>query len=251
VISSTDKGLLEVDGVSISYGVKRALSEVSLTLRKGQALAVLGANGAGKSSLAGAIAGVVDCTSGRIIFDEKDITHVPAYKRSRLGIVFLPEGRAVFPRLTVRDNLRMFQGGGKHHLTRHAAGTIFEMFPVLGTRQHQLAGTLSGGEQQMLALARAFIDPPKILIADEPTLGLAPQLVEAIFNGLVLARDRGVTVLLIEQYVHRALDFADECLILRRGIPVWRGSTADAKEQVLLSYLGESEFIGVPEATID
>jgi branched-chain amino acid transport system ATP-binding protein len=202
-------------------------------------LAVLGANGAGKSSLAAAIAGVVPVRAGRVLVDGRDVTRWPAYRVARLGVAYVPEGRGIFPHLSVRDNLRA--------MLRHAlpaaerAGALaraMEVFPVLGERRDQPAGTLSGGEQQMLALARVLAAPPRLLVADEMSLGLAPRMVDVVFESLARARAEGVTVLLVEQYVERALAFADEALVVRHGEVVWRGPAADAHGEVVAGYLG-------------
>jgi branched-chain amino acid transport system ATP-binding protein len=159
---------------------------------------------------------------------------------NRLGVTYVPEGRGIFPHLSVLDNLRV--------LLRHAVGRAgrkdaieraFETFPVLGERRHQRAGTLSGGEQQMLALARVLAAPPRLLVADEMSLGLAPRLVDLVFEALRVAKDEGVTVLLVEQYVERALTLADHAIVMRHGEVVWRGPAAEAHAQAVTGYLGE------------
>ncbi len=232
-------GLLEVRGLEVRYGEARALSGVDVDVAAGQALAVLGPNGAGKSSLAQALAGLVRPAGGRVVFDGTDITGWPAHRISRLGLAHVPEGRGVFPGLTVRDNLRMTL---RHAVARdgraEALGRAFELFPILASRRHQLAGTLSGGEQQMLALARVLAVPPRLLIADEMSLGLAPMLIDAIFESLQAARAEGVTVVLVEQFVERALAFADSAVILRQGAVCWHGPAEQARDAALELYLG-------------
>jgi branched-chain amino acid transport system ATP-binding protein len=231
--------LLRVVDLQVAYGDARALFGVSLDVPKGSVVAVLGANGAGKSSLAAAIAGVIAPSGGHIEFDGHDVTGLPAHKMSRLGISFVPESRNIFPHLSVRDNLRAQMRFTVPASARAAAlERALELFPVLAERSRQAAGTLSGGEQQMLSLARVLAAPPKLLIADEMSLGLAPKMVDLVFESLVRIRDQGVTVLLIEQYVERALSFADEAVILRRGRVGWRGHASDAGPELLDEYLG-------------
>ncbi len=238
---STAAGLLEVKDLSVRYGDAVALSGVSFALQEGQALAVLGANGAGKSSLARAISGLVRPSGGQVTFDGRDISTRPPHRIRRGGLVHLPEGRGVFRSLTVMDNLRMaaaVQQGRKAR--KESVDLALEIFPSLAERRGQRAGLLSGGEQQMLSLARALATSPKLIIADEMSLGLAPLVVDLVFDGLVRARSAGVTVIMIEQYVHRALGFADDCLVLQRGTVAWKGSANDAGGEVLRHYLGDA-----------
>jgi len=236
--------LLEVDGLSVSYGEARALFDVTVGVAAGRTLAVLGANGAGKSSLAAAIAGVVKPTDGRIRFDGDDITRWSPHRVSREGIAYVPEGRGIFPHLSVIDNLRAMLRYAVPRAERDAAlARAVEVFPVLGERRTQNAGTLSGGEQQMLSLARVLAAPPRLLIADEMSLGLAPKMVDVVFDSLARARESGVTVLLVEQYVERALAFADDAVVMRQGQVAWAGPAHDAHDQVLASYLGSGESL--------
>ena len=232
--------LLSVEGVSITYGEARAVFDVTLEVPDGGALAVLGPNGAGKSSLAGAMAGEVRAASGRIVFDGRDITGWPSYRVSRLGVAYVPEQRGIFPHLSVLDNVRAQL---RHVVARRERNTAveraLEVFPVLAGRRRQAAGTLSGGEQQMLGLARVLAAPPRLLIADEMSSGLAPKLVDLVFESLARARAEGVTTVLVEQYVDRALEFADEAVILRRGEVVWRGAASAAGAETVAGYLGD------------
>ena len=175
-------------------------------------LAVLGANGAGKSTLARAVSGLVPPTAGRVFFDGQDITGQPAHRIRKLGLTYIPEGRGIFPGLSVVDNLRMAVGQEKRHERAAAIDRAIERFPVLGQRRTQRAGSLSGGEQQMLALARALAVSPKLVIADEMSLGLAPIVTESVFQALEEARRSGITIVLTEQFVHRALAMADACV---------------------------------------
>jgi branched-chain amino acid transport system ATP-binding protein len=231
--------LLDVADLEVRYGSARALFGVSFTLEEGRALAVLGANGAGKSSLAAAIGGAVGIAGGSITIAGQDVTRWPSYRVARLGVAYVPEGRGIFPHLSVVDNLRaMLRHAVPPRQRADALERAVEIFPILGERRHQAAGTLSGGEQQMLALARVLAAPPRLLIADEMSLGLAPRMVDVVFDGLDRAKREGVTVLLVEQYVERALAFADDALVMRQGEVAWRGAAADAHPMVLASYLG-------------
>jgi branched-chain amino acid transport system ATP-binding protein len=233
--------VLEVDALSVSYGEARALFDVSFRLDAGRAIAVLGANGAGKSSLAAAIVGVVRATSGHVRFEGRDVTRWPAHRISRAGVAYVPEGRGIYPHLTVIDNLRAML---RHAVPRtdreHAVARAVELFPVLGRRRKQAAGTLSGGEQQMLSLARVLAAPPKLLVADEMSLGLAPMMVDVVFESLGRAKEAGVTILLVEQYVERALALADDAIVLLQGGVAWSGAASDARAAALESYLGSA-----------
>jgi ABC-type branched-subunit amino acid transport system ATPase component len=233
--------MLMVDNLSVHYGDAVALTEISFTLGAGKALAVLGANGAGKSSLARAVSGLVSPSGGRVTLAGQAIDNCSPERIRRSGLVHLPEGRGVFRGLSVIDNLRMaaaIQGG--RLARRESVELALEIFPGLADRRKQIAGLLSGGEQQMLSLARALATSPKLVIADEMSLGLAPLVVDLVFDGLARARAAGVTVIMIEQYVHRALDFADDCLVLQRGTIAWSGPADDARSEVLRHYLGEA-----------
>jgi branched-chain amino acid transport system ATP-binding protein len=231
--------LLDVAHVDVSYGDARALFDVSLRVAPGEVVAVLGANGAGKSSLAAAIAGAVPVAAGRIELDGADVTGWPAYRMNRAGVAYVPEGRGIFPHLSVLDNLRVAL---RHAVPAGERGNAIERavetFPILGERRRQQAGTLSGGEQQMLNLARVLAAPPRLLVADEMSLGLAPKMVDMVFDALARARDTGVTIVLVEQYVERALAFASRAVILRRGRVGWEGPTADAGHELVAEYLG-------------
>jgi len=231
--------LLTVEDLEVRYGEAAAVFGVGFEVEAGGALAVLGPNGAGKSSLAAAIAGRVRPAAGRVVFDGHDITGRSAHAISRLGLAYIPEERAIFPHLSVIDNLRARLRYAVPRSDRGAAlERALETFPVLAERRRQQAGTLSGGEQQMLSLARVLAAPPRLLVADEMSLGLAPKLVNLVFESLARARDEGVTVVLVEQYVERALGFADEAVILRRGRLAWRGPASEAAAELVAGYLG-------------
>jgi branched-chain amino acid transport system ATP-binding protein len=240
-IGSETNPLLTVSDLGVRYGDATALSGVSFRLGSGRAVAVLGPNGAGKSSLARVLSGLVPAAAGRVTFDGRDLLSLPAHDIRRAGVVHLPEGRGVFRDLSVVDNLRMAAGGvAGRQARREAMDMAFELFPNLATRRREIAARLSGGEQQMLSLARALTTTPKLLIADEMSLGLAPKMVDLVFEGLERARRAGVSVLMIEQYVHRALAFADDCLVLHRGEIAWYGPAAEAGNELLRHYLGDA-----------
>jgi branched-chain amino acid transport system ATP-binding protein len=240
--------LLRVEGLDVSYGPSQALFGVSIDVAPGSVLAVLGVNGAGKSTFARAVSGLVPPTAGRVTFDGQDITTLPAHRIRRLGLTYIPEGRGIFPRLSVTDNLRMAVAQEPRGERSAAIERAIEQFPVLGRRPSQRAGSLSGGEQQMLALARAFAVSPKLIIADELSLGLAPSVTESVFQSLDEARSSGITIVLSEQFVHRALKMADSCVILTRGRVGWAGSASEAGQEVLDRYLGEAEPVLPPVA---
>jgi branched-chain amino acid transport system ATP-binding protein len=233
-------GILNVSDLSVRYGDAIALSHLSFNVQAGEVLAVLGANGAGKSSLARAVSGLVPPAGGTVTFDGHQIQRWPAYRIRRVGMVHLPEGRGVFRELNVMDNLRMAVNTiDGRQARKDALDQAFATFPILASRRRQLARLLSGGEQQMLSLARTLATQPKLLIADEMSLGLAPKLVDAVFDGLEQARRSGITIVMIEQYIHRALAFADHCLVLQRGEQAWQGPAKDAHAELLRHYLGE------------
>lgn len=233
----TAAALLEVDGVTVKYGALAAVSSVSLALERGSALVVLGANGAGKSSLARAICGLVPLAGGTIRFDGRDISGSPTNRVARLGVAYVPERGNVFPTLSVEDNMRLACRNVRREDRSAAMDRAFTAFPALAQRRRQVAASLSGGERQMLALGRALALRPSILIVDELSLGLAPKVIEEVFVRLEAIRDE-VSIILIEQFVHRALRFGDQCVILKRGGVVWSGAAGDAHDQVLSTYLG-------------
>ena len=234
--------LLQIHELSVAYGAVVALREVSLEVRRGAIATVLGPNGAGKSTLLKTIAGVLSPASGRIVFDGRPIDGAPAETVVRRGLALVPEGRMVFPRLTVAENLRIGA-----HIRRDREGVaatlehVLGMFPALAERTDQAAGTLSGGEQQQLAIARAMMSEPSLLLLDEPSLGLAPIVVDLVFELIAELGRHGTTILLVEQNVHRALEIADHGAVLSVGRVALEG-TADelrATEGALeRTYLG-------------
>jgi branched-chain amino acid transport system ATP-binding protein len=240
--------ILEISELSVNYADATALHEVSFAVRPRSVTALLGANGAGKSSLARAVSGLVMAQSGQIRFDGADITGAPADRIRALGIAYLPEGRGIFRSLTVEENLKVALQGVPKAERPAAIERSVALFPVLGERRRQTAGTLSGGEQQMLSLARVLTRQPRLLIADEISLGLAPLVVEEVFAGLERVIELGVSVILIEQFVHRALAIADDCHVLRRGRLVWSGEASEAGADLVEHYLGGSNE--TPDVTL-
>ena len=222
------------------YDPLTAPADFSLKLRPGTITALLGANGAGKSSTLMCVAGHVDLQAGKILFGEQDISQLPATERVRAGIAISPEGRRLFKDLSVQDNLRV--GGLIHPSSAYAKDRdrVLDLFPRLGERMASLAGNLSGGEQQMLAIGRALMTRPKLIMIDELSLGLMPKIIDQCYTALKLLRDEGMTVLLVEQNTERALAVADDVCVLESGRTVWKGSALDARNDPSLTaaYLG-------------
>jgi branched-chain amino acid transport system ATP-binding protein len=230
-------------GVKVAYAGAVALAGVDISVPKGEVTCVFGPNGAGKSSLLRALAGLVRVQSGEIEFDGRRITNVPAFKRTALGIALVPEGRSLFPELSVESNLLL--GGYKlsPRARREAVESAYELLPGIAGRRKQLASTLSGGEQQMVAVARGLIAGPKVLMVDEPSLGLAPMVVEEIFEHLRKLADSGLAVLLVEQNTRRALEIADRALVLHRG----RVDMSGSAEELRQSAWAETAYLGTQE----
>jgi branched-chain amino acid transport system ATP-binding protein len=218
--------LLELRDVSAGYGPFRAIFDVSLDIPEGKVLALLGSNGAGKTTIARVASGLVRPTSGEVLFEGVRVDKLRPYRIARLGIVHAPEGRSVFASLTVEENLVLtFRREFGRRGASNALARAYELFPRLGERRKQVAGTLSGGEQRMLSLARVLVHPPRLLIADELSLGLAPIIVDDVYRNLAAVRDAGTTLLLVEQYVGHALQIADEVAVLTKGTVAYRGPT--------------------------
>jgi branched-chain amino acid transport system ATP-binding protein len=243
--TDTATALLSVTNVRVRYGPALALDGVTLTVGAGEAVAVLGPNGAGKSTLARAVSGLIPAEAGSVEFDGAPITGKGAHVIRRRGLVYLPEGRGIFPALTVSENLRMAAALLPRADRRLAMDSGLDLFPSLAARRSTKVGNLSGGEQQMLSLCRALILQPKLIIADEMSLGLAPKLVEMVFESLARLKSVGVSIVLIEQFVHRALEFADSAVLLSRGHVAWQGASDNAKDEVLARYLGEGTGVAV------
>jgi len=218
------------------------LKGVSLRIEALEIVAVLGVNGAGKSTLLRVISGLLPTQRGRILFNGRDLTGMPPHRRVAMGLVQIPEGRQVLPSLTVEENLLLggyIQRRDRAALDR-AAARVFDLFPILKERRRQLSGSLSGGEQQMLAIGRALMAKPRLLLLDEPSLGLAPLVVKHIFEVVALLRDQGIPILLVEQNAKKAIELADRGLVLRNGEVVLAGSGTAlwASEEVKSAYLG-------------
>ncbi|TDN68800.1 ABC transporter ATP-binding protein [Paraburkholderia sp. BL10I2N1] len=234
--------MLKVDSVKVSYGAIQAVKGVSLEVREGEVVTIIGANGAGKSSLLKSIAGLQAVSSGRITVGGRDCTQLPAHMRLGLGIALSPEGRGVFPDQTVRENLLLGAYSRKQPMsaTEAAMEREFDRFPRLRERQNQLSGTLSGGEQQMLAISRALMSQPRMLLLDEPSLGLAPLVIRDIFDAIRSLRKEGLTILLVEQMAKQALGVADRAYVLEVGSITLEGSGRDLLNdpKVKAAYLG-------------
>jgi branched-chain amino acid transport system ATP-binding protein len=227
--------LLEVDDLRVHYGAVEAVHGVSFAANAGEVTALIGANGAGKSSTLAAISGLVPAR-GRIHFDGRDIAGAPPHATVRAGVIQVPEGREILARMTVEENLLMGLRDGE----RSALGSAYERFPILRERRALLAGSLSGGEQQMLAIARALLARPRLLLLDEPSLGLAPLVVKRVFETLAELKRQGVTMLLVEQNALRALRLADRAYVMELGRIVMRGTGQELlrDEGVARTYLG-------------
>ena len=216
--------LVELRNVSAGYGPFRAVFDVSLQIPEGKVLALLGSNGAGKTTIARIASGLVRPTSGEVFFEGVRIDKLRPYRIARLGIVHAPEGRSVFASLSVEENLVLsFRREFGRRGASNALARAYELFPRLGERRKQIAGTLSGGEQRMLSLARVLVHPPRLLIADELSLGLAPIIIDEVYRNLAAVRDAGTTLLLVEQYVGHALQIADEVAVLTKGTVAFHG----------------------------
>jgi branched-chain amino acid transport system ATP-binding protein len=234
--------MLKLESVSISYGAIQAVCDVSIDVPRGEVVTIIGANGAGKSTLLKSIVGLEPVAGGRISFDGQDITTTPAYRRTGMGVALSPEGRGVFSDQSVRDNLLLgaYSKKSDSARTEQKIEQFFTMFPRLEERQEQLAGTLSGGEQQMLAIARALMSEPKLLLLDEPSLGLAPLIIRDIFNTIRALRETGLTILLVEQMANQALGVADRAYVLETGRITLQGKGSDLLNdpKVRAAYLG-------------
>jgi branched-chain amino acid transport system ATP-binding protein len=233
--------VLTLESLDCRYGKVAAVRELSLEVKKGELVSLIGANGAGKTTTLRAISGVLRAAGGRIGFEGEDITRASARRVLELGIAHCPEGRRVFPYMTVRENLEM-----GCYLRRDRAGIeadlqrVFERFPILGDRREQAAGTLSGGEQQMLAISRALMSRPKLVLFDEPSLGLAPNIVERTFEIIRQIRADGMTVVMVEQNAAAALELSDRAYVLEQGRVALSGTGADllGNPHVQKAFLG-------------
>ncbi len=234
--------MLKIENLEVSYGMIKAIKGVSFEVNEGEVIALIGANGAGKTTILHTITGLIQAQAGRILFEGEDLTKTPAHKIVKMGMAHVPEGRRIFGELTVHENLIMgaFTRNDKAEIKRNLE-MVHERFPRLLERKNQIAGTLSGGEQQMLAMGRALMSNPKIILMDEPSMGLSPLYVSEIFDIIQKISAAGTTVLLVEQNAKKALSIADRAYVLETGNIVLQGKANDLlnDESVKKAYLGE------------
>ena len=234
--------LLEVNDLEVYYGMIQAIKGISFHVDKGEVIALIGANGAGKTTTLHTVTGLLSPKSGQVLFEERDITKVPAHKIVSMGMAHVPEGRRVFAELSVYENLKMgaYTRKNKSEI-EESLENVYKRFPRLEERKNQMAGTLSGGEQQMLAMGRALMSRPKIILMDEPSMGLSPIMVNEIFDIIRSVSESGTTVLLVEQNAKKALSIADRAYVLETGKIVLEGNAKDLLEDdsIKKAYLGE------------
>ena len=234
--------LLQVENIEVYYGMIKALKGISFEVNKGEIVALIGANGAGKTTILHTITGLLQAKTGKVIYDGKDITKIPAHKIVTMGMAHVPEGRRIFAQLSVYDNIRLgaYTRKDKDEINE-SLKYVFERFPRLEERKNQIAGTLSGGEQQMLAMGRALMSKPDFILMDEPSMGLSPLLVSQIFDIIKVINDSGTTVLLVEQNAKKALSIADRAYVIETGNIVLSGDAKDLinDESVKKAYLSE------------
>ena len=234
--------MLEIKDLEVYYGVIQAIKGISFEVNQGEVIALIGANGAGKTTTLHPITGLISPKKGSVVFEGKDITKVPAHKIVSMGMAHVPEGRRVFAELSVYENLKMgaYTRSDKNEIEESLAN-VYKRFPRLEERKNQMAGTLSGGEQQMLAMGRALMSRPKIILMDEPSMGLSPILVNEIFDIIRSVSESGTTVLLVEQNAKKALAIADRAYVLETGRITMSGNAKDLLEDdsIKKAYLGE------------
>ena len=234
--------MLEVKDLKVFYGMIQAIKGISFEVNQGEVIALIGANGAGKTTTLQTITGMLNAKSGHVIFEGKDITRVPGHKIVGMGMAHVPEGRRVFANLTVYENLKMgaYSRKDKNEIAKNLE-MVYKSFPRLEERKNQSAGTLSGGEQQMLAMGRALMSNPRIILMDEPSMGLSPIFVEEIFHIIEEISSKGTTVLLVEQNAKKALSIADRAYVLETGTIALSGDARElmSNEQIRKAYLGE------------
>jgi len=234
--------MLEVAGLTVAYGPMEAVRNVSFKVEEGAIVTLIGPNGAGKTTILNTISGVVPVRSGKVVFSGRDITRMGAHKRVSEGVVQIPEGRQVLAGMTVRDNLELGGYRRPHREMLKDADEMEARFPILGERRNQLAGSLSGGEQQILAIARGLMACPKLLLLDEPSLGLAPKMVQTMFEVIRQLHGEGQTILLVEQNAHLALAASSHAYVIENGKIVLDGPAEKLRsdESVIRSYLGQA-----------
>jgi branched-chain amino acid transport system ATP-binding protein len=226
--------MLRLDSLSCGYGDMTAVQELTLDIPDGEITAMLGANGAGKSSTIMCIAGHVSVTGGSVIYDDKEITHASPMTRVKAGIAVVPEGRRLFPSLTVKENLIVGGYSQPRENSRTGIDQVLNLFPRLGDRLKQPAGSLSGGEQQMLSIGRALMSSPDLLLIDELSLGLMPKIIDLCYEAITELKKNGLTILIVEQSTQRALEVADRVCVLESGKEVWQGTAEKARENTAL-----------------
>jgi len=234
--------MLKVENLHVSYGEIKALKGISFSINEGEIVTLIGANGAGKTTTLQTISGIIKAQQGSIIFQGKNITNLDSSKLVEMGIIQIPEGRRIFPKMTVKENLEMGAYQRKDTANfKNDYEMVFNYFPILKERINQLGGTLSGGEQQMLAVARGLMAKPKLLLLDEPSLGLAPLIVKKIFEIIKKINDQGTTLLLVEQNAYQALQIADRGYVIETGTIALSGPAAEImnNDHVRKAYLGE------------
>ena len=234
--------MFEVKEIDVFYGDAQALYGLSLQVREGEVVTLVGANGAGKTTTLRAISGLLPVARGEIAFEGRSLVGVPAHRRAELGIALVPEGRELWPQLTVRENLEL--GAYGKAARRHLSGSlerVYELFPVVKERSRQVAGSMSGGEQQMVAIARALMTRPRLLMLDEPSLGLAPVVVSQVFDTIRRLHAEGLTILLVEQNLKKALEMADRGYVVETGSISIEGTAAD----LLADPTSRSAYLGV------
>lgn len=234
--------MLRVVNLSSGYGKLTVLKSISMSVKPNEVVALVGGNGAGKSTLLRTVAGLIAPSEGRVLLDSRDVAGKPAERIARMGLALVPEGRALFPSMTVQENLKVGANAGatgRREIDERFAA-VFELFPVLAERLKSRAGELSGGQQQMLALGRAMMSEPRLLLLDEPSTGLAPVLVAELFEKVALLKSQGVTILLAEQNVHKALEIANRGYVIENGRIVLEdtGEALRGSERVQKAYLG-------------
>jgi branched-chain amino acid transport system ATP-binding protein len=254
-VTAPDSGggdVLLLQHVSAAYGPYRALFDVSFSVPTGGIVALVGSNGAGKSTVARVVSGLVTASSGKVSLCGHDVTGFPAYKIARLGLAHVVEGRGVFSSLTVEENLTLAfrQRAGRRLLSANLE-RAYSAFPILGERRRQLAGTLSGGQQRLLSLAKVLVVPPQVLIADELSLGLAPVVVDTVYEGLAEINRNGTALVVVEQQVSRVLDLAGKAIVLDRGSVAYQGDPAGAGDAVEALLAGREEAAATAVGQVD
>ncbi len=233
--------MLKTKSINIFYGAIQALFNVSIHIKKGEFVALIGSNGAGKTTLLNGILGLIPIKDGEVFFDEKNITGKPAKEKVKTGMALVPEGRRVFPNMSVFENLEVGGYSKSKIVFKKQLSLVYELFPVLSERKNQMAGMLSGGEQQMLAIGRALISEPKLLLMDEPSMGLAPLVIKDVYEKLNFLKSTGLTIFLVEQNASMALKYADRGYVLEHGKIVLQGKSEDLinDNEIKRAYLGK------------